>query len=93
MARKNKDNPPPQDFALDSLDDAATDAGGDEAHVYFDTGKGNFLQFVGIVILTMGIPFLLFENSRWVGLIVCPIGAALYGVGRFANWYFWYRLQ
>ena len=60
---------------------------------WFDPAKGNLLQFLGIVIVTMGIPFLFFASTRPIGFLLCPIGTALYVVGRFANWYFWYRLQ
>lgn len=59
----------------------------------FDPGHGNFMQFLGIVTLTLGVPFLLMGSTRTLGFVLCPIGAGLYAFGRFVNWYFWYRLQ
>jgi hypothetical protein len=59
----------------------------------FTTAKGNFFQFLGIVCLIVGLPFLLFKNTIPLGMVLSLVGVALYGFGRFANWYFWYRIQ
>ena len=69
------------------------DAGDNQKPLWFDTNKGNLLQFIGILLLTTGLPLVLFGNTRTLGYIFCPLGVAFYAVGRFANWYFWYRLQ
>lgn len=71
--------------------------GGDQTPMaqpfWFDTAKGNLLQFLGIVTLSVGTPMIFFDTMRLFGIIFCPLGLALYGIGRFTNWYFWYRLQ
>jgi len=87
--------PPEKDFSdVEAPSEMETLAeNGLKKAVWFDPAKGNLMQFLGIVIITMGIPFIFFESTRSIGFLLCPLGTALYIVGRFANWYFWYRLQ
>ena len=87
-----------EDIPVKPLPETASPLDGEDstpmaAPFWFDTAKGNLLQFLGIVTLSVGAPMIFFDTMRIFGIIFCPLGLALYGIGRFTNWYFWYRLQ
>ena len=65
----------------------------EETPLYFNTAKGNLLQFIGILLFTLAIPFVFFSGSRSIGVVLAFFGLGFYATGRFINWYFWYRLQ
>jgi Bacterial membrane protein YfhO len=57
---------------------------------WLDSGSTEYLGYVGVVPLTLGVLALLFARSRFVvfGLLLCALGVCL-ALGQYNGWYRW----